>query len=203
MLQGQPIYPLKHALQIFTDTSKEGRGTHLKELTARGTWSLLESKLHINYLELKLGLSGSKRVPRPLLKQHSCNSYRQHHSSWMGDEVEPSVCSCVENPHLVYQETDDSQSSTHPRPPECDSRQSIQTRPNHLNRMIPPSRSLPSNMPRVALASSGPVCHQVQQQISSLFHRFQTPWCGQWMHSACAGRICTHMPSHQSPSWAK
>ena len=53
VLQGQPLHPIKHALQIFTDTSKEGWGTHLNEHTARGSWSLPEGKLHINYLELK------------------------------------------------------------------------------------------------------------------------------------------------------
>ena len=53
MLQGQPLYPLKHVLQIFTDISKEGWRAHLGEHTARGTWSVPESKLHINYLELK------------------------------------------------------------------------------------------------------------------------------------------------------
>ena len=36
-----------------TDTSKEGWGAHLNEHMARGSWSLPESKLHINYLELK------------------------------------------------------------------------------------------------------------------------------------------------------
>ena len=45
------LHPLK--LQIFTDASIEGWGTHLDEHTARGTWSLPESKLHLNYLELK------------------------------------------------------------------------------------------------------------------------------------------------------
>ena len=53
VLQGQPLHPLKHALQIFTDASKEGWGAHLNERTARGFWSLPESNLHINYLELK------------------------------------------------------------------------------------------------------------------------------------------------------
>ena len=53
VLPGQPLHPLKHALQIFTDTSKEGWGAHLNELTARGTWSLPEIRLHINRLELK------------------------------------------------------------------------------------------------------------------------------------------------------
>ena len=53
VLTGQPLHPIKHALQIFTDASKEGWGTHLNKRTARGTWSLPESKLHISYLELK------------------------------------------------------------------------------------------------------------------------------------------------------
>ena len=53
VLQGQPLHPIKHALQILTDASKEGWGAHLNEHIARGIWSLLESKLHINYLELK------------------------------------------------------------------------------------------------------------------------------------------------------
>ena len=53
VLTGQPLHPLKHVLQLFTDASKEGWGAHLNERTARGTWSLPESRLHIIYLELK------------------------------------------------------------------------------------------------------------------------------------------------------
>ena len=53
VLQGQPLHPIKYALQIFTDASKEGWGAHLNERTARGSWSVPESKLQINYLELK------------------------------------------------------------------------------------------------------------------------------------------------------
>ena len=51
VLSGQPLHPIRHALQLFTDASKEGWGAH--EYTARGVWTLPESKLHINYLELK------------------------------------------------------------------------------------------------------------------------------------------------------
>ena len=53
VLLGQPLHTPKHALQIFTDASKEGWGAHLDEHTARETWSLPESKLCINHLELK------------------------------------------------------------------------------------------------------------------------------------------------------
>ena len=53
ILTGQPLHPIKHALQIFIDASKEGWGSHLNEHTERVTWSLQESMLHINYLERK------------------------------------------------------------------------------------------------------------------------------------------------------
>ena len=39
--------------KYLQDASIEGWGAHLGEHTARGTWSLLGSKLHINYIELK------------------------------------------------------------------------------------------------------------------------------------------------------
>ena len=51
VLPGQLLHPIKHALQIFTAASKKRWGAHLNERTARGTWSLPESKLHINYPE--------------------------------------------------------------------------------------------------------------------------------------------------------
>ena len=35
VLTGQPLHTIKHAMQIFTDTSKEGWSTHLNEHTAR------------------------------------------------------------------------------------------------------------------------------------------------------------------------
>ena len=53
VLSGQTLHPISHARQLFTDASKEGWGAHLNECTARGSWSLPESKLHINFLELK------------------------------------------------------------------------------------------------------------------------------------------------------
>ena len=52
-MRGQPLHPLNHSLQIFTDASEEGWGAHLENQVAQGLWSLPESKLHINYLELK------------------------------------------------------------------------------------------------------------------------------------------------------
>ena len=164
VLLGQPLRPLKHALQIFTDASKEGWGAHLDEHTARGTWSLPESKLHINHIELKAVFLDLK---------DSTDSYRQHNSGCLyqqrgGDEVGLSVCPTVENPVLVYQTAGNPQGTSHPRPAERDSRQAIQTWPDHSNRVVTSSRSFSSYMLPVAPAPSGPVCHQVQQQTATV-----------------------------------
>ena len=74
----------------------------------------------------------------------------------------------MENPDLVLQKTGNSQSVTHSRRAECHSRQAIQAMPGHPDRMVPPSSGLPVNLFPVAPASSGPVCHQIQQQIASI-----------------------------------
>ena len=49
----EKLHPLRHAVQICTDASREGWGAHLGDLMARGTLSLPESKLQIDYLQLK------------------------------------------------------------------------------------------------------------------------------------------------------
>ena len=88
------------------------------EHTARETWSLPESKLHINYLEAEGGISSPKRVPRPLLRQDISCSNRQYYSrvkQGRRHEVGPTLYTTVENLDLECQETSDSQSPTHSR----------------------------------------------------------------------------------------
>ena len=53
VLAVQPLHPPQHARQVFTDTSNVGWGAHLGDFTAKGLWLIPESKLHINFLELK------------------------------------------------------------------------------------------------------------------------------------------------------
>ena len=146
VLQGQPLHPLKHALQIFTDTSKEGGGAHLSEHTASGTWSLPESKLHINYLELKVVFLALREF------QDLCENNIVLVATDNTTEVRPSACPTVENPDLGPEKTGYSQSPTHSRPAESVSRQAIQARTYHSNDTSPP-RGLLSNMQQVAPAS--------------------------------------------------
>ena len=64
VLSGQPLHPLRHALQLFTDASNEGWGAHLGDYMAKGVWLESESALHINLLELKAVLLALKRFER-------------------------------------------------------------------------------------------------------------------------------------------
>ena len=71
----------------------------------------------------------------------------------------------MKNLDLVYQTSSNSQSPPHSGLAEHGSRQAIPIRPDHSNRVVPPSRGFPSYMQQVAPASDRPVCHEVQQQV--------------------------------------
>ena len=68
----------------------------------------------------------------------------------------------------MFQETSNSQSPTHTSPAKRDSRQAIQVRPDHSDRVVSPSRGIRGNMQQVAPASDRPICHQFQQQVASI-----------------------------------
>ena len=208
VLTGQPLHPIKHALQIFTDASKEGWGTHLDEHTARGTWSLPESKLHINYSELNSVFLALKEF-QSLCRQDSSCGNRQHYSSFIHKqrrrhEVGHTLCPTMENLDLVYQTSSNSKSSTHSGPAERGSRQAIQARPDHSNRMFPPSRGFPNYMQQVAPTSDRPIRHEVQQQVTSV-RVTSTRFPGS--SSRCtrspmggSGRLCLPTSSHLGQS---
>ena len=52
-LKGADLHPQEHNVQVFTDASNVGWGTHLNQDSIKGLWSDLEKSLHINISELK------------------------------------------------------------------------------------------------------------------------------------------------------
>ena len=53
MMRGADLHPKDHSIQLFTDASNEGWGTHLDQSSTKGLWSDREKRIHINVLELK------------------------------------------------------------------------------------------------------------------------------------------------------
>ena len=54
VMKGADLHPKDHSIQLFTDASNEGWGTHLEQTSTKGLWSDKEKRLHINVLELKV-----------------------------------------------------------------------------------------------------------------------------------------------------
>ena len=167
------ITPSKTCSANFYRRIKRRVGRSLRR--AHGKGNLVPSREQVAHkpLRAKSSTPSSKRVSNPRLQQNSVDSYRQHNSGCLyqqrrGDEVGLPVCPTVENTVLVYQTTSNPQGTSHPRPAERDSRQAIQTGPDHSNGVVTSSRGIQSYMRPVALPSSGPVCHQVQQQTSTV-----------------------------------
>ena len=116
---------------------------------------------------------GLKRVPKPMHKQNCPGGHRQYYSSGLhkqgrGNEVRPAVCPTVENLDLVFPATSDSKSPTYPWPIKRDSRQAIQAKSDHPNRMVPPSGRFSKLLQEMAPAPDRPICHEVQQQVTSV-----------------------------------
>ena len=145
-------------------------GRSLRRAHCKGTVVPTREQVTHKPLGAENSISSSKRVSNPSLQQDSVGSYRQHNSGCLyqqrrGDEIGLSVCPTVENSVLA---ASNPQGTSHPWPAERDSRQAIQAWPDHSNRVATSSRSVPSCMFKVASATSGPVCHQVQQQTTTV-----------------------------------
>ena len=202
VLSGQPLHPIKHALQLFTDASKEGWGAHLNERTARGSWSLPESKLHINYLELKAVLLALKEFT-DLYRPDSTSGNRQHHSSLLHKqrrrhEIRPPVCPSLENPDLVFPATGNSESSTHSRPAKCNSGQAIPSGSDHSDRTVPPAGGFSNFMPKVAPTSDRSIRYEVQPQVAPVcVSSTGLPSCSSGRsHSAMGRPGCLCLPTN-------
>ena len=65
-----PLHPPKYVTSIYMDASVQGWGAHCAHMIAQGLWSIQQSKLHINVLELKTVLLALKTfVPQLPIQQ--------------------------------------------------------------------------------------------------------------------------------------
>ena len=203
VLQGQPLHPIRHALQIFTDASKEGWGAHLNELTARGSWSVPESNLHINYLELKAVFLALKEfqdlcVGKIVLVATDNTTVVAYINKEGGMRSGP-LCALLWRILTWCSQRQVTLKARHiPGPSECDSGQAIQTGSDHPDRVVPPSRSFSEDMQQMAPTSNRSICHEVQSQVTSVcISGAGLPGCSSGCtHSTMGGPGCLCLPTY-------
>ena len=171
VLSGQHLHPVRHTVQIFTNTSNEGLGAHLGDYTARGIWSLPESKLNINFLELKAVLLALKAFEPLCCGSGSPGCYGQYHRGSLHQQRRRHafgvpMCPPVETPILVQSQGSLPESTAHSGPAQCDSRQTVPSPSGHSNGIVPSPRSVQSDLSQVAPSQTGPVCDKVQLQAT-------------------------------------
>ena len=145
----------------------EGWGAHLGDFTASRSWSLPESRLHINFLELKAILLALKRFRHVLQNQvvlvatdnTTVVAYINKEGRY---EVRLTLCPSLAPPVLVQSETYCPEGQAHPRPSECDYRQAVPTRSDNPDGMVPSSGSIRPSVPNQAQTTGRHVCYQVQ-----------------------------------------
>ena len=197
--QRPTITPNKACSANFTDPSKEGRGAHLNEHTARGTLLLPESKLHINYLELKAVFLALKEFQslcsNSIVLIATDNTTVVSYINKEGGMRSGTLCPAVENPDLVYQKPGYPQSPTHSRLAECGSRQAIKARPDH-----PEWSLLPEVFQAICSRWHRPPIDLFATKFNNKLPQFVSPVPDPMdtaVDALCHGRVWTLMPSHQ------
>ena len=114
-----------------------------------------------------------KGVPRSMRGKNGSGSNQQYHSSSLHKErgryeVRPTLCPTMEDINLVHQQTSYSPGTTHSGPAECSGRQTIQTGPDHSDRVFPIATSFSKDMPQMPPTSNRSVRHKIQQQAPPL-----------------------------------
>ena len=210
VLQGQPLHRVKHALQILTDASKKKRkkkgwGAHLNEFTARGSWSVPESKLHINYLELKAVFLALKEFQNlcvgKIVLVATDNTTVVAYINKEGGMRSGPLCALLWRILTWCSQRQVTLKARHiPGRFKCDSRQAIQAGSDHPNRVVPPSGSFfffSTNMQPMAPASNRSICHEVQPQVTSVcLSSTGLPGCSSGRtYSAMGGSGCIRLPT--------
>ena len=197
------ITPIKTCSANFYRRVKRRLGRSLKRAHCERVLVITGDKAACKLSGTKSSLSGLKRVPKPLYRENSSGSNRQHYSSVLHKqgrryEVGSVVCPTVENLDLVHQETSDPQSPPHSRPLKCGSGQAVQTRPDHSDRMVSPPRGFSSDLQQVAPSSDRPFCHQIQQQTTSVCvsGTGSSGYCGRCSQSTLVRPGCLFLPTH-------
>ena len=169
---------------------REELGAHFKNCTISGVWQQSERDLHINILELKAVFLTLKHFQEQLKQKivlvSSDNSTVVSYQQGRRHSLLRNVCFDVENSGMVQCQGDPDQSQTYSRESQYDSRFPIQEGQGHSDRMVSAPSGFSRNLPSLAQANGGSVCHQLECQTANL--RISCP-----RRQGLAGRCVEHL----------
>ena len=130
-----------------------------------------ESRLHINFFELKAVLLALKKFEQQCWRQISLvatenTTVVSYINKEGGDKIRLSLCPPLETAFLVQSQADSAKGQAHSRPPECNTRQIAQKQTSNSDRVVSPTAGVRPLVCKMAHSTGGSVCHQVQQQAS-------------------------------------
>ena len=151
----QPLQPVQHARQLFTEISNEGWGAYLGDFTAKGLWSFPESKLHTNFLEVKavmLALKHFEHLCRDQIVLIASDNMTVIACINKGrrNEISFSLCPSLETLVMVQPEEHCPTDPPYTRQVDCYSGQAFPTQPSYPDRMVSSLGNLQPNMLEVA-----------------------------------------------------
>ena len=208
LLKGSNLHQKEHNVLMFTDASEKGWGAHLSNCTISGVWQQSERNLHINILELKAVFLALKHFQGQLRQKivlvSSDNSTVVSYINKEGYTHSFEMCALIWR-ILTWSNAREIQIRARHIPGNLNviadslSRRdkAIQTDWSFA------SSGLSKNLPSLAQANGGSVCHQFECQTSNL--RISCPR-RQGLADRCiehllggSGRLCFLSSSHSSP----
>ena len=148
-------------------------GGTLEQLYCKWGLAAIRKKLAYQYFGTESCFSSPETFSRTIKAKNSVGFFRQLNCGLIYQQgrrhsLLRNVRFDVENSGMVQCHGDPYQSQTYPRESQCNSRFPVQEGQGHPDRVASPSSNLSRNLPSLAQANGGSVCHQLECQTSNL-----------------------------------
>ena len=148
-------------------------GGPLEQLYCKWGLAAIRKRLAYQYFRAESCFSSPKTFSKTIEAKNCASFFRQLNCGLLYQQGRRrshlrNVCSDVENSGMVQFQGDPYQSQTYSRESQCDSRFPIQEGQSHSDRVVSPPSGHLRNLPSLAQANGGSVCHQLECQTSNL-----------------------------------
>ena len=183
-------------------------GGPLDQLYYKWGLATIRKKLAYQYCGTESCFSSPETISRTIKAKNSVGFFRQLNCGLLYQQGRRhsflrNVYFDVENSGMVQCQGDPYQSQTYSRESQCDSRFPVQEGSIHSDRVVSASSNFSRNLPSLAQANGGSVCHQLECQTSNL--RISRPR-RQGLADRCiehllggSGRLCFLSSGHPAP----